>query len=450
MEKENKMGTMPEKRLIVSMSVPIMISMLVQALYNIVDSVFVAKISENALTAVTLAFPMQNLLIAVGTGTGVGMNALLSRSLGEKEFKNSDAAANNGIFLAIISFLVFMVIGIFGAGPFIASQSDNPEIVKLGTEYLQVVMCFSLGLFFQICFERILQSTGLTVLSMFSQLTGAIVNIILDPILIFGLLGAPKLGVRGAAISTVIGQSIACIVGLTLNVKKNKEINFSLKAVFSPKGSIIKQIYFVGVPSIIMVSIGSIMTYLMDLILMGFSSTAVAVFGVYFKLQSFFFMPIFGLNNGLVPVLAYNYGAKKRSRIDNSLHFSVKLAIVIMCCGTLVFELIPKTLLSMFSATDNMVSIGVPALRIIAVHFPVAAISIVLSSTFMAFAKSYYSLIVSVMRQIGVLVPVAYILGKITGNVNAVWWCFPIAEVVSLIVTLFCFNRIKKTVLDKI
>lgn len=450
MAKENKMGTMPEKKLIVSMSVPIMISMLVQALYNIVDSIFVAQISESALTAVTLAFPMQNLLIAVASGTGVGMNALLSRSLGEKEFKNSDGAANNGIFLAIISWLVFLVIGIFGAKPFIASQSTDPEIVKLGCEYLGIVMCLSLGLFLQVCFERLLQSTGLTIYSMYSQLTGAIVNIILDPIFIFGYLGMPRLGVKGAAYATVIGQSIACLVGLTLNIKKNKEINFSIKAVFSPKGNIIKQIYFVGIPSILMVSIGSVMTYLLDLILMGFSSTAVAVFGVYFKLQSFFFMPIFGLNNGLVPVLAYNYGARKRSRIDNSLSFSIKLAIFIMCCGTLVFECIPSLLLSMFSATDNMLSIGIPALRIIAIHFPIAAISIVLSSTFMAFAKSYYSLIVSLLRQIGVLIPAAYILSIIFKNVNAVWWCFPIAEIVSLIVTLFFFNRIKKGVLDKI
>lgn len=450
MAEENKMGTMPEKKLIVSMSVPIMISMLVQALYNIVDSIFVSQISENALTAVTLAFPMQNLLIAVGSGTGVGMNALLSRSLGEKEFKNSDAAANNGIFLAIISWLVFLVIGIFGAKPFIASQSSDPEIIKLGSEYLGIVMCLSLGLFFQVCFERLLQSTGLTIFSMYSQLTGAIVNIILDPIFIFGYLGMPRLGVKGAAYATVIGQAIACLVGLTLNIKKNKEINFSLKAVFSPKGNIIKQIYFVGIPSILMVSIGSIMTYLLDLILMGFSSTAVAVFGVYFKLQSFFFMPIFGLNNGLVPVLAYNYGARKKSRIDNSLHFSIKLAIVIMSLGTLVFEIIPGVLLSMFKASDNMLSIGIPALRIIAIHFPVAALSIVLGATFMAFAKSYYSLIVSLMRQIGVLIPAAYILSKIFQNVNAVWWCFPIAEVVSLMVTLFFFSRIKKGILDKI
>ena len=447
---ENKMGTMPVKQLIISMSLPMMVSMLVQALYNIVDSVFVAQISEAALTAVTLAFPLQNVMIAVGAGTGVGVNALLSRALGEKKFERSDAAANTAIVLAFFSFLAFVFIGIFASRPFIMTQTDVPEIIDYGTTYLSIVCTFSMGLFFQVTFERLLQSTGLTLFSMISQIVGAVFNIIFDPILIFGLLGFPELGVAGAAIATVLGQCLAACIGLTLNLTKNKELHFSFRQIFHPRAKIIGRIYYVGIPSILMMSIGSLMTYLMNLILAAFSSTAVAVFGVYFKLQSFFFMPVFGLNNGCVPVLAYNYGARQPYRIKAALKFAMQLAFVIMCCGTAIFEFFPAPLLHMFKASDDMLAMGTIALRIIAIHFPLAAIGITLGGVFQAFSKATYSLIVSLMRQLVVLIPVAWLLARLTNDVNTVWWCFPIAEVVSLIVSIFFYKRIRKGVIDRL
>ena len=336
--KENKMGVMPVKKLIINMSVPMMISMLVQALYNVVDSIFVAKLSEGALTAVTLAFPMQNLIISVAAGTGVGINSLLSRSLGEKRFDRADKAADNGIFLAILSALVTLVLGFTVVRPFIASQTSDPEILEYGCQYLGIVMTISAGAYFQVTFERLLQSTGLTMYSMVSQLTGAVVNIIMDPIMIFGLLGCPAMGVAGAAYATVLGQCIAAVVGLVLNLRYNREIHLSFAGIFHPEAEIIGQIYYVGIPSVLMMSIGSVMTYFMNRILGQFSSTATAVFGVYFKLQSFFFMPVFGLNNGLIPVVAYNYGAKSRPRIDEAIRFAVKLAVAIMLCGTFVMS----------------------------------------------------------------------------------------------------------------
>ncbi len=376
--KENKMGVMPVKKLIINMSVPMMISMLVQALYNVVDSIFVAKLSEGALTAVTLAFPMQNLIISVAAGTGVGINSLLSRSLGEKRFDRADKAADNGIFLAILSALVTLVLGFTVVRPFIASQTSDPEILEYGCQYLGIVMTISAGAYFQVTFERLLQSTGLTMYSMVSQLTGAVVNIIMDPIMIFGLLGCPAMGVAGAAYATVLGQCIAAVVGLVLNLRYNREIHLSFAGIFHPEAEIIGQIYYVGIPSVLMMSIGSVMTYFMNRILGQFSSTATAVFGVYFKLQSFFFMPVFGLNNGLIPVVAYNYGAKSRPRIDEAIRFAVKLAVAIMLCGTFVMEVIPGPLLDLFSASDTMKSMGIPALRIIAIHFPIAAFGIVM------------------------------------------------------------------------
>lgn len=442
--KENKMGVMPVKKLIVNMSVPMMISMLVQALYNIVDSIFVAQISENALAAVTFAFPLQNLMIAFGSGTGVGINALLSRSLGEKNYEQSDSAAGNGLFLTILNFIIFFLIGLFVTGPFIKSQTSVPEIIEAGDAYLGIVCMFSAGLFFQLTFERLLQSTGLTVLSMASQLTGAIINIIFDPIMIFGLFGFPKLGVSGAAYATVLGQCVAACLGLFLNLRFNKELHFSLRRILHPSASIIGKIYYVGVPSILMMSIGSVMTYFMNLILVAFSTTAAAVFGVYFKLQSFFFMPVFGLNNGLIPVLAYNYGARKKSRIDEALKFALFLAICIMICGTVILELIPGVLLQMFNASADMLDMGTIALRIIAVHFPLAACGIIMGSIFQAFSQSFYSLLVSLGRQLIVLIPVAWLL-SLTGNVNNVWWCFLIAECVSLVLSLTFFKKVYRT-----
>ena len=435
------MGVMPVRKLIISMSLPMMISMLVQALYNIVDSVYVARLSESALTAVTLAFPMQNLMIALGSGTGVGINALLSRSLGQKRFDKSDAAANTGLLLTFFNTAVFVLAGLFLAAGFIRTQTADPEIIGYGSTYLRIVTCFSFGIFFQMTFERLLQSTGLTIYSMVSQATGAIINIILDPILIFGLLGLPKFGVAGAAYATVIGQVCAASLGLIMNLKFNREINFSFERILHPQARIVKQIYLVGVPSILMMSIGSVMTYLMNRILIAFSTTATAVFGVYFKLQSFFFMPVFGLNNGLIPVLAYNYGARSRNRIDEALKFSLMVAFGIMCLGTVIMNLFPAQLLGFFNASGDMLAIGIPALHIISVHFPIAAVCIVLGSIFQAFSQSIYSLIISIGRQLVILIPAAWLLAQ-TGNVNNVWWCFMIAETASLALSLIFFRRI--------
>lgn len=438
---ENKMGVMPVRRLLLSMSVPMMISMLVQALYNIVDSIFVSWVSEDALTAVTLAFPMQNLMIAFGAGTGVGVNAVLSRSLGEKNYENADKAANMGVFLAFCTYLLFLIIGLFAARPFILSQTQDTVVAVYGAVYLQMVCCLSFGLFCQVMLERLLQSTGQTFFSMISQVTGAVINLILDPILIFGWLGLPRMGVAGAALATVIGQSCAACLGLFLNLKVNKELTLSLKSVLSVDRRMIGRIYSISVPSILMMAIGSVMTYTMNLILTSFSKTATAVFGVYFKLQSFVFMPVFGLNNGLIPILAYNYGAGKKKRIEASLRFALVLAVGIMTTGTVIFEIFPRNLLAMFNASENMMEIGVPALRIICLCFPSAAFGIVMSSIFQAFAKSIYSLWVSLTRQLVVLIPAAWLLSRL-GVLNYVWWAFPIAEGVSLVLSVIFFRKV--------
>ena len=444
---ENKMGVMPVKKLILSMSLPMMISMLVQAFYNVADSLFVARVSEDALTAVTLAFPMQNLMIAVATGTGVGINAVLSKALGAKNFDDANRSANTGILLTVIHYLIFLAVGLFFTVPFVLSQTSDGSITGFAVSYIGIVTMSSFGCFFQLTFERLLQSTGRTILSMISQITGAVINIILDPILIFGLFGFPRLETAGAAIATVIGQSCAALTAFFLNVKYNKEISLSVKEIIRPAKYIVKKIYFVGVPSILMVSIGSLMTYLMNVLLVTFSSTAQAVFGAYFRLQSFFFMPVFGLNNGLIPVLAYNYGARNKERINEALRFAIILAAAIMCAGTLVMEAIPVQLLQMFEASDHMLEIGVPALRIIALHFPVAAVCIALGSVFQAFSRSYYSLIVSLGRQLVILIPVAWLL-SLSGVLNNVWWAFPIAEIMSFILTIIFYSRVKRTVVS--
>ena len=447
---ENKMGTMPVGKLLFNMSLPMMISMLVQALYNIVDSIFVAKLSENALTAVSLAFPLQTLLIAVGTGTGVGMNALISKSLGERDFKKANKIADNGMFLYALSYLVFLILGLTVVKPFYASQIGNAdvEIMELGIDYLSTVMMFSVGLFAQIYFERLLTSTGRTIFSMTSQLCGALTNIILDPILIFGLLGAPKMGVTGAALATVIGQCVAGIIACVCNHKFNHEISLNLKG-FTPDPQIIGHIYAIGIPSIIMQSIGSIMTYCMNRILITFSSTATAVFGVYFKLQSFFFMPVFGLNNGITPIIAYNYGAKQRKRMIKTIKLSLLVSFCLTFIGFLSFEGIPQVLLGMFNASDDMLTIGVPALRIIGIHYLIAWFCIIIGTVFQALGKAVFSMIVSIMRQLVALIPAAYILAKI-GGIHAVWWAFPIAELISLAVTLFFFVKIYRSIISKI
>ena len=447
---ENKMGTMPIGKLLFNMSLPMMISMLVQALYNIVDSIFVAKLSENALTAVSLAFPLQTLLIAVGTGTGVGMNALLSKSLGEKNFKKANATASNATVLYFFSYLVFFILGFTIVRPFYASQIGNAdqEIMELGIEYLSTVMIFSFGLLAQVFFERLLISTGRTIFSMTSQLTGAITNIILDPILIFGLLGAPKMGVTGAAVATVIGQCVAALVAGFCNHRYNHDVKLKFHG-FRLDFHIIGTIYAVGIPTIIMQSIGSVMTYCMNRILIEFSSTATAVFGVYFKLQSFFFMPVFGLNNGITPIIAYNYGAGQRKRMLKTINLSMLVAFCLTFIGFLCFEGIPQILLGMFNASDEMLTIGVPALRIIGIHYLIAWFCIVSGTVFQALGKAFFSMIVSIMRQLFVLIPAAYILAKL-GGLHVVWWSFPIAEVISLMVSSFFLVRINRTIISRV
>ena len=447
---ENKMGTMPIGKLVFNMSLPMMVSMMVQALYNIVDSIFVAKLSENALTAVSLAFPLQTLLIAVGTGTGVGMNALLSKSLGEKDFKKANKTATNAAFIYAVSYIVFLILGFTVVKPFYRSQvgSADAEIMTMGVDYLSTVMIFSFGIFKQVFFERLLTSTGRTIFSMTSQLSGAVTNIILDPILIFGMFGAPKMGVTGAAVATVIGQCVAGLVAGTCNHKFNHEVRFQFKG-FKPDFKIIGTIYAVGIPSIIMQSIGSVMTYCMNRILIEFSSTATAVFGVYFKLQSFFFMPVFGLNNGITPIIAYNYGARQRKRMVKTIKVSLVMAFCLTFIGFVLFESIPQALLGLFNASNDMLKIGVPALRTIGVHYLIAWFCIIVGTVFQALGKAVFSMVVSIMRQLVVLVPAAYLLAKF-GGLHMVWWSFPIAEVMSFIVSLTFLIKIWNDIIKDI
>lgn len=444
-QQENKMGVMPINKLLLSMSIPIIISMLVQAFYNIVDSIFVSRVSENALTAVSLAFPIQNLMIAVGIGLGVGINALVSRFLGERNFKDVNKTAMQGVLLEAVSYLLFLLFGLLGTRFFMESQTKTAEIIEYGDIYLKICSVCSFGLFMQLLLERLLQATGKTLYTMYTQGLGAVINIILDPILIFGLLGAPKMGVAGAAAATVIGQIIASILSVYFNLKKNKEIHFAIKNIV-PDFRLIGKILYIGIPSILMASIGSVMTFAMNKILMGFSATAVAVFGVYFKLQSFVFMPTFGLNNGMIPILAYNYGAGKIDRIKKTIKYSVCYAVGILGAGFLVFQIVPGSLLKLFDASQEMLRIGIPALRIISISFLFAGFCIVVSSVCQALGTSIYSLIVSVARQLLVLVPVAYVM-SLTGNIDLVWLSFPIAEVVSLILCIiFLKITLKATV----
>lgn len=442
--KENKMGVMPIKKLLITMSLPMIISMLVQALYNIVDSIFVAQISENALTAVSLAFPLQNLMIAFAGGTAVGVNALLSRSLGEKNREHVNQTATHAIVLYALTAFVFAVLGLTISHTFFAMQTDVAEIVEGGTVYAMIVVGCSFGLFGQFLFERLLQATGRTFHTMITQGTGAIVNIILDPILIFGWFGFPKLGIAGAALATIIGQCVAMLLALYFNIKHNPDISINFNN-FTLNFNIVKQIYSVGLPSIIMQSVGSFMNFAMNNILMSFSTTAAAVFGIYYKLQSFIFMPIFGLNNGMIPIIAYNYGARKKERIVEVIKFSIVLAVAIMTIGTIAFETIPQILLSLFNASEELIKIGSPALRIIAVHFPVAGYCIILGSVFQAMGKGTYSLINSLVRQVVVLLPCAYLL-SLTGNLNLVWLSFPIAEIASAIGSTILYKKINKKI----
>ncbi len=442
---ENKMGVMPVPKLLISMALPMMIAMLVQALYNVVDSIFVSQLGENALTAVSLAFPIQNLMIAVATGTGVGVNALLSKSLGEKNFDQVNKAASNAVFIYICSYLAFLIFGLVGVRAFFTTQTDIPEIIEYGVDYLQICSIASFGIFLEICFERLLQSTGKTFYTMIVQGIGAVMNIILDPIFIFGLLGAPKMGVAGAAVATVLGQIAGMLVGIFFNTTRNPEIHLSLKR-FRPDWLTIKRIYAVGVPSIVMASISSVMTFGMNKILLAFSSTATAAFGVYFKLQSFIFMPVFGLNNGMVPIISFNYGARNKTRIIQTIKLSIAYAMLIMMVGFGIFQLFSDRLLAMFNASPDLLAIGVPALRIISVSFLFAGFCIVAGSVFQSMGNGVHSLIVSVARQLVVLLPGAFML-SLTGDLEAVWWSFPIAEVASVILSgLFLWYTYKKVI----
>ena len=448
MTRENKMGVMPVNQLLINMSLPMMISMLVQALYNIVDSIFVSRIDENALTAVSLAFPLQTLMIALGTGTGVGINALLSKSLGEKDFNRANKTAVNGIFLSWVCYIIFLLVGIFMTGPFYLSQTKDAQIMEYGKQYLTIICGCSFGMYTQFVAERLLQSTGKTFYTMITQGTGAVINIILDPVFIFGYFGVPRMGVAGAAIATVIGQIVAGIIAMMINIKKNTEIKIQFRG-FKPDMRIIAQIYQVGIPSIIMQAIGSVMTYGMNQILMAFTSTAAAVFGVYFKLQSFIFMPVFGLNNGMVPIIAYNYGAGKKDRLIKTIKLSIAYAVALMVIGFAVFQIFPAQLFTLFEASETMLAIGIPALRIISISFLLAGFSIICGSVFQALGNGVYSMLVSIARQLLVLLPVAYLL-SLSGNVNDVWWAFPIAELMAMALSTFFLYRMYHKVIRHI
>ena len=439
---QNKMGIMPENKLLFNMALPMIIAMVIQALYNVVDSIYVSRISESAVTALSLAFPVQNLLIGFAVGIGVGVNALLSKALGQGDQELADRTAGNGIFLILVAAVLFILFGAFGAKPYFAMQSQVAETVNGGTIYTTICCMFSLGIFIEILGERLLQSSGRTMYTLVTQGTGAIVNILLDPVFIFGVepLGIPAMGMAGAAIATIIGQWIAAILAVIFNWKLNPDVHFSLSAI-RPQKQVIAPILSVGVPAIVMNSIGSVMTFGMNQILQGFHETATGVFGVYFKLQSFFFMPLFGINNATISIIAFNYGAQKPERITRTLKIACSAAMVIMLLGTAIFLLLPNTLLGLFQPSDEFLRIGRSALRIICLHFPLAAIGIALGASFQALGNGIYSTIVSLCRQLIALLPAAYLL-SLSGNVMLVWWSFPIAEIISVTVTLLFFRRI--------
>lgn len=445
---ENKMGTEPIRKLLITMSLPLIVSNLVQALYNIVDSIFVSRINEDALTAVTLCFPFQMLMISFGIGTAVGMGALLSRYLGAGLTDKVDKVAHNGILLGFLNYAIFFSVGMFLSETLIKAQIDDPVVIEYGKTYLSIVCMLSIGFMMQITVERLLQATGKTIYILFTQGIGAVINIILDPILIFGWFGAPEMGIAGAAAATVFGQIFAFVLGLIFNIKKNHEVTLHIKHL-KPDFEIIKEIYRIAIPSIIMQSIGSVMNIAMNKVLVSFTKTAVAVFGVYFKLQSFIFMPVFGLNNGVVPIAAYNYGARKRDRLEEVMKISVSYAIVIMLLGTITFWAIPDTLLGMFDASPYMLEIGRSCLRTISLCFPFAAYAIMRGAIFQALGKSVYSMNISIMRQLLVLIPASILLGM-TGNVNNVWWAFPIAEVVGCTSSVLYTRRIRRKIINNI
>ena len=440
----SRMGTAPMGPLLFSLAIPMMVSMLFQALYNVVDSIFVSYINEAALSAVSLAFPIQNLMIAFAVGTGVGVNAYVSKSLGEGNRAEADRTAANGLFLALCTFVAFFVFGLVGVSAFMNSQTEDPLIRQYGNDYLSVCCIFSLGCMIQCMVEKLLSATGRSNYAMITQLVGALTNIVLDPILIFGLFGFPRMEAAGAAAATVAGQFLGAITGLYPNLRPHHDIQFRLQD-FRPQGRTIRRIYQVGIPSIAMTSVGSVMTFCMNRILIAFSSTAVAVFGVYFKMQSFIVMPLIGLNNGMVPIIAYNYGARKPERIVKVIKMSVTAAVAIMLLGFAAAQLWPGAMLSIFNAGPDMLALGEVALRIISFHFIVAGFNIVVSAVFQALGRGVMALLVSLVRQLFVLVPVAWLL-SLSGNVKLIWWSFPIAEVSSLILCSLFLTHCYRTV----
>ncbi len=442
---ENKMGVMPVNRLLITMSLPMIASMLIQALYNVVDSVFVSRISEEALSAVSMAFPMQNLLIGVATGLGVGTNALLSRALGCKDQKRANQMAMHGIFLSAISYVIFLILGITIARLFFVAQGADKVIADYGQTYLSIVMCASFGILFEIMFERLLQSTGKTIYTMFTQGTGAIINIVFDPIFIFGLGPFPEMGIAGAATATVMGQIVAALMAVFFNMRVNGEIQIDFRK-FKAQIKTIGEILYIGIPSIIMIAMSSVMTFGMNRILVGFSSTAVAVFGVYYRLQSFAFMPIFGLNNGMVPIIAYNYGAAKTKRITRTLQLSILYGTLIMILAFLIAQLLTEPLLALFNASEEMMAIGIVALKTISLGFLLAGANVVVSSFFQAMGNGVYSMIVSIFRQLVLLLPLAYIF-SLTGNVDLVWLSFPIAEALAFALGMYLLYRIYRKII---
>lgn len=437
---ENKMGVMPIGKLLFNMALPMIISMIVQALYNVVDSIYVSQVSESAVTALSLAFPVQNMQIGFGLGIAVGVNSLLSKSLGEKNQEAANYAAGNGIFLVIIAVALFMLFGVFGARPYFEMQSTVEETVEGGIAYTSICCVLTLGCFAQMLGERLLQSSGRTVYTMISQSTGAVINIILDPIFIHGWLGLPAMGVAGAAMATVIGQWIAAGMCLFFNLRFNPDVQLGLKYI-RPRAQTLEPILAVGIPTLVMNSIGSVMNFGMNQIFQGFQETATGVFGIYYKLQSFFFMPLFGTNNATISIIAYNYGARKPERMTKTLRLALVTGLCFMLFGLTVFQLVPEALLGLFNPSDEFLRMGIKALRIVSIHFPIAAVGIMLGASFQALGNGIYSTIVSLCRQLLVLLPAAYLL-SLTGNVDNVWWSFPIAEVVSALVTLILYRRL--------
>lgn len=442
---ENKMGTQPILPLILKMSIPAMFSMLVQSLYNVVDSYFVAKISEQALTAVSLANPAQTLMISFAVGTGVGVNSLVSRRLGQHNQKEADAAATHGVILAVLTWLVFLLLGLFASGPFISSTTTNPEIAKLGTQYLTIVLAASVGCFVEIAFEKTLQATGNMIWPMVFQLTGAVINIIFDPILIFGLLGFPAMGVIGAAVATVFGQIMSMILSIVVMFVGEHKVTVSLRG-FRFSGRIVRDIYAVGLPSILMQSISSVLNGVMNQILISFNETAVAVYGIYFKVQSFIYMPVFGLTHGVMPIMGYNFGAAKRKRLLSALFWGSVIATLIMVVGVVIFAGFPQVVLGIFNASDHMMEMGVPAFRTIAICFIPSAFGIMFSTLFQAIGKGSSSLIISVLRQLVLIIPAALVLSQF--GLMYVWYAFPIAEGISLIFSILLYLRAKHTLID--